>query len=365
MQMTDTLRPGGTERVAVNLANLLPRDQYAAYLCTTREDGSLARLVAADVMRLRLNRTHRFDGRAMCHLVAFLRAQHIDIIHAHGSALFVAAAASRFPPHPAVIWHDHFGRCEIDGRPAWLYRWALRHARGVIAVNQRLADWSREELGLPADRVWYVPNFVCEPEENVPPPDLPGTPGARIVCVANFRPQKDHFTLLSAMTWVVRRVPAAHLLLVGDVGDRAYVSAIREAIARQRLEHQVSVLGQRDDVQALLRACDIGVLSSTSEGLPLALLEYGLAGLAVVATDVGQCAEVLDHGDAGLLVPSGAPDLLAEALITLLCSPERRAAAGARLRQRASDVYSPRPVLAQVARIYDTALGQAVMSHVG
>src|SRR5215218_7414144 len=56
MQITDTLAAGGTERVAVNVANNLPRARYEVHLCTTRQDGPLARLVSEDVGRLTLSR---------------------------------------------------------------------------------------------------------------------------------------------------------------------------------------------------------------------------------------------------------------------------------------------------------------------
>src|SRR5438876_11120160 len=82
------------------------------------------------------------------------------------------------------------------------------------------------------------------------------------------------------------------------------------------------------------KACDVGVLSSRSEGMPLALLEYGMNGLPSVATRVGQCAEMLDDGRAGLLVPPAAPEPLAKAILALLQSPEQRAELGGRFRQR-------------------------------
>ncbi|MGH9945427.1 MAG: glycosyltransferase, partial [Pyrinomonadaceae bacterium] len=324
MHVTDTLSAGGAERVAVNVVNCLPRERYAPYLCTTRGDGPLEDLLEPDVQRLSLKRQGRFDAHALWRLVRFIQTNRIDILHAHQTSLFIAAAAALFPPYPKVIWHDHFGRFKLEVRPAFTYRQATRRIKGVIAVNPDLADWSRRSLHVPAERVWYVPNFACAPEPGGAPPELPGAAGGRIVCVANFRRQKDHLTLVRAMARVADESPAAHLLLVGVLVDHSYVAEIQAEIAARGLAGRVTLLGERRDVGALLRACDVGVLSSSSEGLPLALVEYGLAGLPAVATDVGQCAEVLAEGRAGLLVPPGDPAVLAEALLTLLRSPERR-----------------------------------------
>jgi len=97
-------------------------------------------------------------------------------------------------------------------------------------------------------------------------------------------------------------------------------------------------------------------LSSTSEGLPLALLEYGMAGLPAVATQVGQCPEVLDNGRVGVLIPPAEPDRLAKVLLSLLRSPERRAGLKELFRRRVQEVYSPGPVIQQVCRVYDAVM---------
>src|SRR6202011_1420599 len=99
--------------------------------------------------------------------------------------------------------------------------------------------------------------------------DLPGDADKRIVCVANLRPQKDHVTLLRAMAIVAKSVPRAHLLLVGASGSGEYLRQVLLQISRLGLDENVSYLGSRRDVPAILRTSAIGVLSSISEGLPL------------------------------------------------------------------------------------------------
>jgi glycosyltransferase involved in cell wall biosynthesis len=353
MHVTDALEAGGLERVAVNIVNLLPRDRYRVHLCTTRRDGPLSAMVSSDVFRLRLQRRHRLDLAALRQLRDYLRVHDIQILHAHGTSLFIAAAVSLQAPRCRVIWHDHFGRSAVAERPAWLYGLALRRASGVVAVNQPLADWSRGRVGVPAERVWYVPNFVSAPDPRGDAPSLPGAPGARIACVANLRPQKDHVSLLRAMATVVREVPAAHLLLIGSTSDAAHLRRVQSEVARLRLGAHVSLLGYRDDVAAVLRACDVGILSSESEGLPLALIEYGMAGLAAIATRVGQCADVLDNGRAGMLVPPRAPDALAAALVELLTLPMTRHRLRDRLRRHVHAHYTAETGLREICRIYD------------
>jgi glycosyltransferase involved in cell wall biosynthesis len=347
MQIVDALDAGGLERVAVNIANYLPPDKYRSHLCTTRADGPLASVIAPHVNRLRLARTRRFDLRAIRRLKEYVRDHDIRILHAHGTALFVASRA------PAtLLWHDHFGRYATEER-SWVYRLASRRLAGVIAVNQPLVGWSQRRLNLPADCVWYVPNFVSEPPAEMVVPPLPGQMGCRIVCVANLRPEKDHLTLLAAMRQVVRVLPAAHLILVGQAGNQDYLQRVLAALP---VEH-VTWLGPRTDVAAILRGCDVGVLSSVSEGLPLALIEYGMNGLPAVATHVGQCAEVLDNGRCGKLVPPGEVAPLADAMVSMLRQfAEGRRQLGQQFRQRMVERHGVKAGIKRIDAIYEKLL---------
>ena len=274
-------------------------------------------------------------------------------------AEFHARLVARFPPYPAVLWHDHYGRCADEDRSVWMYRKATAGIAGVIAVNSQLAEWARTALRVPADRVWYVPNFVVTASGHVPGEQvaLPGTPDTRIACVAHFRPQKDHLTLLAGMAIVVAALPAAQLLLVGAPLETDYLQAVQREIAARGLERNVTILGLRKDVAAILRASAVGVLSSESEGLPLALIEYGNSGLAAVATDVGECAAVLDDGRAGLLVPPRDPNAIGQALLSLLTSPEQRRALSVRLKAHVEANFSQSQGVRRVCDIYDHILG--------
>lgn len=351
LHLVDTLDPGGAERVAVNLVNHLSRERFRPFLGTTRREGPLAAEIRPDVGRLALNRTRTLDPGALLRLLAFVRENDVAILHAHASALFLAQLAALISPNLKIVWHDHFGRYLEEERPAWLWGPPARRAAVVVAVNEDLAQWSRERLG--AGPVVYLPNFVSDAPE-APVPALPGEPGLRIVCVANLRAQKDHPSLLRAFDRVLRDEPGARLLLAGAEVEEGYAARVREEASP--LGDRVVFLGSRPDVPALLRACDVGVLASSSEGFPLSLLEYGRAGLPAVATRVGQCAEVLDDGEAGVLVPPSDPDSLAGAILSLLRDPARRSLLGGRLARRVRERYSAAAVMERLEAVYHRAL---------
>lgn len=360
MHVIDSLAAGGTERVAVNLANHLPRDKYEVHLCATRTGGALADLVAADVGMLILGRRSRFDLDAVRRLSAYIRQHDIRLLHAHGSSVFTALAATVLRPNVKVVWHIHAGRLAEQRHKLSPY-WLLAHrVQSTIVVSEPLAHWSQHTLGIPADQLWYIPNFALA--ENVGEHSkesqtvVLGQPGTRIVCVANLRPQKDHLTLINALAKVREQVPDVHLLLVGATSVKSYVERVEQEIVQHDLARNITLMGEQSDVFAILEKCDIGVLSSISEGLPLALIEYGMAGLASVATEVGQCREVLDSGRTGILVPPSSPDALADALLRLLMSAELRKQYGGRFRSHVQTRYSAGRVISQVCCVYDTVL---------
>lgn len=357
LHLIDTLTPGGAERMAVLLANHLPGYGFRVALCATRRGGALRNQIQPAVQVVELNRRGRWDLSAVGRLIHLIRRERIQLIHAHTTSLFLGALVCAFLPEVRLVWHDHFGRQDVENRPAWLYRWAALRASAVFAVTRDLARWSIHQLGLPADRVYFLPNFV----ENyvVKQPDiepLPGIPGKRMVCVANVRHQKDHHNLLEAMRLVLQRVPDAHLLLVGAFSDARLTEELQQKSRDCGMARQISWLGVREDIPAVLAGCDIGVLSSASEGFPVVLLEYGRAGLGVVSTRVGECAEILDEGNAGILVPSGNPSALAEALLDLLEHPDRRTNLGNALAKRVREYYSPETVVPLVVKVYENIL---------
>ena len=92
----------------------------------------------------------------------------------------------------------------------------------------------------------------------------------------------------------------------------------------------------------------------------MVLLEYGMAGLASVATTVGQCADVLDGGAAGMLIPPKSPAALARALVSLLTQPTERTTLGEKLRKRVETSYGAESIAEQICGIYYTVAAPAL-----
>jgi glycosyltransferase involved in cell wall biosynthesis len=354
LHVVDTLHPGGVASVAISLVNHLGSPRYRPFLCTTREDGAGIQNVRPEVGRICLGRRGRLEIGALRNLARFVRDNDIRILHAHSTSLFTSLAARAMAPSAAVIWHAHSGRRAKEDKPDWRYALALKGSAGVITASREIEGWVRRRLNPRPDRVWYLPNPVDLPA--TAPADAPGVKGQRVICVANIRPEKGQDILVAAFEHVVKRAPQAHLLLVGQTIDHEMDRRLRSEIAERGLSSNVTLLGSRSDVAALLGACDVGVLGSRHEGLPVGLLEYGAAGLAAVATNVGECGAVLEQGQAGFVVPPGDTNALAEALSALVLSPELRRRLGTRFQERVQRLHGPKPVAESLRAIYDQTL---------
>jgi glycosyltransferase involved in cell wall biosynthesis len=357
VQLIDALKTGGAEKVAVDIANALPASRFRSWISATREQGLLAQAIGPDVGQFHLQRTARFDSRAIRTFAGFLRSERIEIVHAHSTSLFFGCAAAALAGSGVkVIWHAHFGKLAASRLPL-AYRIAFWRASAAIGVTEPLAERMRRNLGLGASHCRYIANFLGEPPAVEPARDLPGAAGNRVVLVANFRREKNHPFVLEAMRRVVDSIPGAVLLLVGTGPDRGYIESIEALRHTLGLERNVFLLGHRADIHAVLKACDVAIIGSSSEGLPIALLEYGMARKAVVSTDVGQCGDVL-AGACGVVVPTGLPERFAAEITRLLSSPEDRRAYGEQLYNKVQDRHNQASAIREIVSLYESVLGR-------
>ena len=351
LQLIDSLAIGGAERMSVNLANTLAQKGIDSHLCATRRGGELEKVIDPGVNFFVLGKRSSFDPQALWKLAAYIRRNKIGIVHAHSTSIF-SAVMVKFLTGVKVVWHDHYGNSEmLDRRPVGKIKYASFWFDHLISVNTKLEEWARERLLLSKDRIQYLPNFA-ELSPRHDDPELPGEPSKRVVCLANLRRQKDHPTLLKAFEIFHSQNPDWHLLLVGEDRGDDYSAKLKAFIAEKGLQDSIHILGARGDSADILLASGMGVLSSESEGLPVALLEYGLAGLPVVVTNVGECAEVVDNGTCGMLVPPKNPERLAEAMGELARKADEAKQLSEKLHKRIRERYSKEAIIDRLLKIY-------------
>lgn len=351
IQLIDSLAPGGAEMMAVNIANTLAEDGVQSYLCTTRKEGDLKLKLAKNVGYLFLNKTSRLDFKAINKLHHFIKQHKINVIHAHSSSYFMGFIMKLLNFKLQLIWHDHLGMSEsLAFRKKFPLIPISRYFNAVIVVNSLLLHWNQKYLNL--NNIQLLQNFANFSTDEVKETNLKGGTDKRIVCLANLRPQKDHLNLLNAFLSIHLKNTDWTLHLVGmDFSDEC-AEKIVFFIKKQQLENHVFLYGSCSDTEHILQQATIGVLASNSEGLPVALLEYGLAFLPVVVTNVGACGSVVKNNVSGLVVPAKDAVSLAIALLDLMESKDKRFNFSQKLQKEVLANYSKKSYVTNLKKVY-------------
>jgi len=352
LQLIDSLEAGGAERIAVTYANSLSK-HVNSYLCATRVEGILLETIEKEVGFFFLKKKNAMDFKAIFLLKKYIKDNHITIIHAHSSSFFLAGMMKILNYKLKIVWHDHYGDSEnLNNRSYAVLKVISFLFSTIIAVNTKLEKWAKDNLH--CNNVVYLSNFVSDSVDFKKETYLKGEDGKRIVCLANLRAQKDHLNLLNAFLKIIKEHPNWTLHLVGKNFNDDYSKSIFEFIEANKIKESVFVYGTCSDVSYILSQSSIGVLSSKSEGLPVALLEYGYATLPVVTTNVGECATVIDHEKNGLIVTSEDPTSLYNGLHKLIINQKLSYKLAKEFKRHITKNYTASSLVNKVLKMYQS-----------
>jgi glycosyltransferase involved in cell wall biosynthesis len=301
VQIIDSLEIGGAEKMAVNYANALVTEIEFSGLITTRKEGDLRNQIHDKVNYCFLKKKSSLDFAAAFRLVKYYKTNKIDRVHCHSSSYFTALLAKFLYPKMNIIWHDHNGLSEyISTQNNRIIQFASCFFKGIIVVNYQLKNWA--ETKLYCNNVIYLPNFTEFQNSNTTETSLKGKSGKRILCLANLRPQKNHFLLLEVALRCKEVYNDWTFHLVGKDFEDDYSLKINEFLDQNKLNETVFLYGSKNDISHIINQCDIAVFTSNSEGLPVSLIELGWFNKPVVSTKVGEIPFLISHGESGFLV---------------------------------------------------------------
>lgn len=362
-----------------------PGARFEHIVCSVKPPADMAPKFAAaaiEVVELGVSGPARIP-RALHRLSRLVRDRSISLIHTNntGPDRFFGQLAALRRGVPVVNWlhAEPPGSCtddrelvrrqsgkerlKIAGRD-WLTR---RTTRRFVAVSNNMREqwmpylwW----LGVPESGVVVVHSGIAPevPSDLGPPPSevrraIAGPDASPVLMyVARIVPGKGHDHLVPLMAGVGAAYSRAKLVLVGDGELRAETEQrARDAGVADRFVF----LGHRDDVPRLLRACDLFVFPSLSEGFPLVVLEAMGAGKPLVSFDLPALHESVEPEGTGILVPLGDTAALTAAALRLLADPARMAAMGERGRLIVAKRFSLRASVEALARVYLSVLEPA------
>ena len=348
IQIIDSLSVGGAEMLAVNIANSLSESNIESHLCVTRKEGDLKNNIDKRVHYIFLNRKKTFDVSAILRLKKYIKTHQISIIHAHSTSSFIAVCIKILYPKVKVVWHNHTGNYKhLKGYKLRFLKSYSKFITYTISVNRDLDFWVKNTLKF--NKGSYVPNFPIFADLNQTT-KLKGIYNKRIVHVGGLRPVKDHFNLFEAFKIFKNDFPNWSLHLIGKDYEDSYSEKIKNYITQNNLSEHVFLYGVQSDIKNILSQARIGVLSSESEGLPISLLEYGLANIPVLVTDVGECKSVVNNKNA--VVKSQDSSKFAKGLKSIVTNDTIEKQIKADVYMSVQNNYSKEKITKQLINIY-------------
>ncbi len=280
----------------------------------------------------------------------FFRDTPCDLVLTYNWGAIEAALGARLARRPLIHAEHGFGPDEATRRKSrrvLFRRYVLRGAHAVVVPSKVLYHIALHEYRLPLNQVHYIRNGVdLQRFAPAPPPDRIPVIGA----VANLRPEKNLDLLLHA--FAALPLGSAHLLLVGDGPSR---TALQQTAARLGCADRITWAGPVTDPAPLYRDIDIFALSSSTEQMPMALLEAMASGLPAVCTDVGDCSAIIGERQ----VPAGNVQAFTAALRALVENRALRQRHGAANRRRCEQLYSRDAMIEAYRALYRSAYKQA------
>jgi len=351
---------GGAQRYVYDLATNLPREAYEPYVACGGGGELISRLTTVgipviEIPNLKRDISFAKEIQSFFAIADIIRSVGPDIVHVNSSkAGGLGALAGRMMGVKKIIFTVH-GWPFREKRNAlwrlfvWFASWStvlLSHT--VIAVSEK--DWKdspmRSKTIVIKNGIGTV-SFLAKQEARqslLHTPEV-STGHTWVGTVAELHQNKGIDVLLRA----VPMVENAHFFIAGEGENKKNLVKMAQTLG---ISDRVTFLGQVSHAAQYLAAFDIFVLPSRKEGLPYTLLEAGLAGLPVVATNVGGIPEIIEHAKTGLLSAPKDPKTLAEALKRLIADEPFRKELGASLKQKIEREFSLDSMLQKILSLY-------------
>ena len=357
---TDSIEPSGVGEHMLCLAEEL-KSQYDIFFLGWSSTGLYARAAERGFTVRELS----VDWYVNKDLLVELRPH---IVHVHAGASWeghggVWAARNAAVPH--VLRTEHLPYLITEKWQQDQYTGFLDWVDAIICVSEGVRR-TYVEAGVAEDKLRVVLNGIPIAGEGHDSYTAArqvrselgfGLDARLVLTVGRLTEQKGYTYLLDAACIVAAELPGTHFLLAGEGPLESQLRARARACGASRNVH---FLGSRPGVAHLMSACDLFVLPSLFEGLPLVVLEAMSAGRAVVATRVCGTDEAVADAVTGRLVPARDAETLAEAITYALLNPELRDAWGQAGRERVGVQFTARRMAGEVAAIYDALLAPSL-----
>jgi glycosyltransferase involved in cell wall biosynthesis len=302
----------------------------------------------------------RFDFGAVNRLTQFIRANNIAILHTHNyKANFIGLLAAKKAKIPIVATlHGYIG----NGRKLKLYealdRFILRYFDRVVLVDDSLKKWFKNGsvkyevinngVNIHESQGHKVTRSQVKAKLGIDENDLV------IGTVGRLSEEKGHKYLIEAFAKLIKDYPNARLLIVGEGELRKELEQLSETLG---IKEKVTFTGYQEDVTQYHALMDVYVSPSLVEHFPMSILEAMSFGKAIVATDAGGTAKLIDE-KTGIIIKSGSSDQIYQSIAQLLKDNSLRRTLGEQAQRLALEKYS----LGQMVDTYKTRIYEPILN---
>ena len=297
VQILPSLDVGGMERLVVAIVRQQQLEGHQPILyCTTHAGAMASQVERLGVPLIAFDKGPGFSLSLVRAIQKQLLADQPDVVHTHNALVHhYGVIASRLASVPVVVNTRHgYGSFGWDRKRETIFNAMARWTDAIVMVSRGVQDYFVTERRIDRGRTHVILNGT-----NLDPflahPALPGShrPVFRFGTVGRLNVAKNHVLLVQAFAKILPQLPNAELHILGEGECRPQIEA---QIAELGVADRVVLHGYSDDVPGFLERLDAFVLSSSSEGLPLAVLEAMAAGLPIVSTRLPGVEEVAPEG---------------------------------------------------------------------
>lgn len=310
------------------------------------------------------------DIKTLIKLVIFLKKEKFDIVHCHTSkGGFIGRLAAKLAGAKIIIYSPHgdifegyFCKLATDFF-ILLEKFAARFTDKIINLTkieiERFLEHgigTRHQLKQIYNGI-NIKYYERAMTSNLKKRDEFGLGKDDFVCatVGRLVPVKGHTYLIKAIQKVVKVIPEAKFLFVGDGELKPKLS---EEIKSYDLQRNVFLLGARSDIATILSCINVFLLPSLNEGFGMVLIEAMAARKPVIATNVGGVPEVIINGTTGILVPPEDPEAFSSAIIKLYNNPEMSLEMGLAGYKRAKKLFNIETTVHELEELYEALIAE-------
>lgn len=350
---------GGAQRYVFDLATNLPKEDFETVVAFGEGDILEKKLAEKSIRTIQLKNSQRNinpfkDFLLFFELIRIYKKEKPDIIHLNSSKIGLLGSLSArlyslYPkPHtlyPITIFTAH-GWAFNDSKFFWQkFLWKFLQWLTVLITNETIAvskktandmnwPWTKKKIRLIYNGIRPIEFFE---KDEARKKLLPRSKDRLwIGTISELHKNKGGDLLIEAFSKVSNQFENAILIICGKGEERKKLEKI---IEKNNLKNKVFLLGYVENAQRYLKAFDIFVLPSRTEGLPYVILEAGLAGLPTLASEVGGVPEIIESGKSGLLFTPGEKEDLTKALQDLLSEKDDWQKLGAELKNKILDEF--------------------------